>query len=116
VAKTAARNPEVPPDYLPEYVDQAAKLCRLGVTGAKITDFFEKEWRATADEDGHLYEASPVKRFLRELRFLASQEACVCFHGVMVPCLAVLSRSSPNARMGCAFGRKGLTAKARAER
>ena len=72
--------------------------------------------RATADEDGHLYEASPVKRFLRELRFLASQEACVCFHGVMVPCLAVLSRSSPNARMGCAFGRKGLTAKARAER
>src|ERR1700738_4529691 len=74
------------------------------------------KWRATADEDGHLYEASPVKSFLRELRFLASQEACVCFHGVMVPCLAVLSRSSPNARMGCAFGRKGLTAKARAER
>jgi hypothetical protein len=30
--------------------------------------------------------------------------------------LAVLSRSSPNAREGCAFGRKGLTAKARAER
>jgi hypothetical protein len=57
---------------------------------------------------GHLYEASPVKRFLRELRFLASQEACVCIHGVMIPCLAVLSRSSPNARMGCAFWAQGL--------
>jgi len=72
--------------------------------------------RAKADEDGHLYEASSVKRFLRELRFLASQEACVSIHGVTVPCLAVLSRSSPNARKGCAFGRKGLTEKARAER
>src|ERR1700730_9785606 len=82
----------------------------------KATSHDFVDWRATADEDGHLYEASPVKRFLRELRFLASQEACVCFHGVMVPCLAVPSRSSPNARMGCAFGRKGLTAKARAER
>ena len=71
---------------------------------------------AAADEDGHLYEASSVKRFLRELRFLASQEACVSIHGVTVPCLAVLSRSSPNARKGCAFGRKGLTEKARAER
>ena len=59
---------------------------------------------ATADEDGHLYEASSVKRFLRELRFVASQEACVCIHGVMVPCLAVLSRSSPNARRVAPFG------------
>jgi hypothetical protein len=41
-------------------------------------------WRATADEDGHLYEASLVKRFLREHRFLASQEACAFIHGVMV--------------------------------
>ena len=70
----------------------------------------------TVDKVGHLYEASSVKRFLRELRFLASQEACVCIYGVMVRCLAVLSRSSPNARKGCAFGRKGLTEKARAER
>lgn len=53
MAKTAARNPGRPSDYLPEYVDQAAKLCRLGATDAKIADFFEKEWRATADEDGH---------------------------------------------------------------
>ena len=65
-------------------------------------------WRATADEDGHLYEASPVKRFLRELRFLASQEACVCFHGVMVPSLAVLSRSSPNAPQGLRLWAQGL--------
>ena len=46
MAKTAARNPGRPSDYLPEYVDQAAKLCRLGATDAKIADFFEKEWRA----------------------------------------------------------------------
>ena len=36
-------------------------------------------WNATADEDGHLNEAAPVKRFLRELRFLASQEG-PCLH------------------------------------
>jgi hypothetical protein len=51
VAKTAARNPGVPSDYLPEYVDQAAKLCRLGATDAKIVDFFEKEWRARNDSN-----------------------------------------------------------------
>jgi hypothetical protein len=32
--------PGRPSDYLPEYVDQAAKLCRLGATDAKIADFF----------------------------------------------------------------------------
>ena len=73
------------------------------------------KWRAAADEDGHLYEASPVKRFLRELRFLASQEACVCIHGMMVPLLGRAFAVKPQRPQGCAFWRKGLTAKARAE-
>src|SRR6202023_3259862 len=46
--------------------------------------------------------------FLRELRFLASQEACVCIHGMMVPCLAVLLRSSPNAPQGLRLWAQGL--------
>ena len=46
--------------------------------------------------------------FLRELRFLASQEACVCIHGMMVPCLAVLLQSSPNAPQGLRLWAQGL--------
>lgn len=34
-----------PSDYLPEYADQAAKLCRLGATDAEIADFFGKDER-----------------------------------------------------------------------
>jgi hypothetical protein len=78
--------------------------CRM----ARRAKSYIVKWRAPADEDGHLYEASPVKRFLRELRFLASQEACVCIHGVMVPCLAVLSRSSPQRPQGLRLWAQGL--------
>jgi hypothetical protein len=49
--QTAARNPGRPSDYFPEYVDQAAMLCRLGATDANIADFFEKEWRARRDSN-----------------------------------------------------------------
>jgi len=34
-----------PSDYLPEYADQAAKLCRLGATDAEIANVFEKDER-----------------------------------------------------------------------
>jgi hypothetical protein len=74
------------------------------------------EWRATADEDGHLYEASPVKRFFARASLFASQEACVCIHGMVVPLLGRAFAVKPQRPQGCAFWRKGLTAKARAER
>lgn len=41
----AARKTGRPFDYLPEFADQAAKLCRLGATDAEIADFFEKDER-----------------------------------------------------------------------
>lgn len=34
-----------PSDYLPEYADQAAKLCRLGATDAEMANVFEKDER-----------------------------------------------------------------------
>lgn len=40
-----ARKAGRPSDYLPEFADQAAKLCRLGATDAEIADFFEKDER-----------------------------------------------------------------------
>ncbi|SNT01838.1 hypothetical protein SAMN05216374_2324 [Tardiphaga sp. OK246] len=40
-----ARKPGCPSDYLPEYADQAAKLCRLGATDNEIADFFDKDER-----------------------------------------------------------------------
>jgi hypothetical protein len=49
--------------------------------------------------------------FLRELRFLASQAARVCIHGMMVPCLAVLLQSSPNAPQGLRLWAQGLDGK-----
>jgi hypothetical protein len=54
--------------------------------------------------------------FLLELRFLASQEAWVCIHGMVVPLLGRAFAVKPQRPQGCAFWRKGLTAKARAER
>lgn len=39
----AARKPGRPSDYLPEYADQAAKLCRLGATDAELAAFFKDE-------------------------------------------------------------------------
>jgi hypothetical protein len=67
-----------------------------------------RRWRAAADEDGHLYEASSVKRFLRELRFLASQEACVCIHGVMVPLLGRAFAVKPQRPQGLRLWAQGL--------
>jgi hypothetical protein len=34
-----------PPEFLPEYSDHAAKLCRLGATDAEIADLFGKDGR-----------------------------------------------------------------------
>lgn len=34
-----------PPDYKPEYAEQAAKLCSLGATDQEIADFFEIDVR-----------------------------------------------------------------------
>src|SRR4029077_13540477 len=54
--------------------------------------------------------------FLLEVRFLASQEAWVCIHDMLVPLLCRAFAVKPQRPQGCAFWRKGLTAKARAER
>ncbi|MHC2315161.1 hypothetical protein ACVIHC_002207 [Bradyrhizobium diazoefficiens] len=45
MAQKIARKGGRPSDYLPEFADQAAKLCRLGATDAEIADFFEKDER-----------------------------------------------------------------------
>jgi hypothetical protein len=45
VTAKAARKPGRPSDFLPEYPDQSAKLCRLGATDAEIADFFGKDER-----------------------------------------------------------------------
>lgn len=41
MAATNARKPGRPSDFLPEFVDQAAKLCRLGAIDRDLADFFD---------------------------------------------------------------------------
>ncbi len=41
VSSKPARKAGRPSEYLPEYTDQAAKLCRLGAIDADLADFFE---------------------------------------------------------------------------
>src|SRR6266536_629958 len=100
VTKLSALGGDFPLDCLLAGIRPARAQVHARIPRCKI----KKNRRATADEDGHLYEASRVKRFLRDSTLLLRKSACGCIHGVMAPCLAVLSRSSPNARRVAPLG------------
>jgi hypothetical protein len=68
-----------------------------------------QKWRATADEDGHLYEASPVKgRFARASLSCLPKRACVCIHGMVVPLLGRAFAVKPQRPQGLRLWAQGL--------